>query len=78
MLHASGLIDQVDRRLLVVLLVVQVGFCLHGVIGMLRLRIAVLVATARSVVLGTDERGDARLDLFFAVDLLEFRVVSSL
>ena len=33
------------------------------------------VAAARSVVLGTDERGDARLDLFFAIDLLELRVV---
>ena len=55
-----------------VLLVVEIGFRLHGVVGMLRLRATVLGLESRSVVLGADERGDARLDLFFAIDLPEF------
>ena len=74
MLHSRSLIYQVDWWLLVVVVVVQVRFGLHGNVSMFWLRATMFVMRARSVVLGTYERGDARLDLFFTINLLEFRV----
>ena len=49
-----------------ILLVIQVGFSLDWPVSISRLGVAIFII----VVLSADERGDARLNLFFTVHLL--------
>ena len=49
-----------------ILLIIQVGFSLDRPVSVPRLGVAIFIM----VVLSADERGDARLNLFFTVHLL--------